>query len=75
MFQSTVTCMFLEVGGHTLLLFPETESFKSKFRDIKEKKKKKTVRSSNPSPANPETFPRFVSGLSIALLSESGSGT
>lgn len=43
MFQSTVTCMFLEVGGHTLLLFPETESFKSKFRDIKEKKKRRLL--------------------------------
>lgn len=74
MFQSTVTCMFLEVGGHILLLFPEAECFKSKFRDIK-KEKKKTVRSSYPFSASPEMFPRFASGLSIALLSESGSGT
>lgn len=51
------------------------KAFKSKFRDIKKKKKKKTVRSSGPSSANPELFPKFASGLFVALLSESGSGT
>lgn len=39
------------------------------------KKQKKLVTSSGPSSANPQLFPKFASGLSAALLSESGSGT